>query len=216
MQRDRRVRRFVSQLVDSPVPHGFTNPYGSREAAHNLLVFLSERSHSESTVLLVGEAPGFRGAALSGVPFASIATLTDDWDDPWRRFGPESNFLAPSCAPYRKEATATMVWTTLAQLFPFLSLPLTWNAVPFHPHIPDHLSSNMPLRTRSLDLGRKWLEQLLDLFPSVRPIAVGVSACRALTHVGIVHDNVRHPSHGGRRDFVVGLQRIREQLLQND
>ena len=69
--------------------------------------YLEERATAR--VLLVGEAPGFRGARVSGIPFTSERQLTGT--------GPA-------------EATATIVQSALAQLEVDA---LCWNVVPTHP-----------------------------------------------------------------------------------
>jgi uracil-DNA glycosylase len=71
--------------------------------------YLEERRGA--SILLVGEAPGFRGARVSGIPFTSERQLTGD--------GPA-------------EATATVVHRVLAELGLAQDV-LLWNAVPTHP-----------------------------------------------------------------------------------
>ena len=71
--------------------------------------YLGAREHAR--FLLVGEAPGYRGARVSGVPFTSERQLTGA--------GPA-------------EATATIVRATLAEL-ELEEDTLCWNAVPTHP-----------------------------------------------------------------------------------
>jgi uracil-DNA glycosylase len=82
---------------------------GARAALRRkrLLQYLDR--HAASRLLLVGEAPGYRGARVSGIPFTSERQLTGA--------GPG-------------EATATVVQRTLAEL----GLDaLCWNVVPTHP-----------------------------------------------------------------------------------
>jgi len=69
------------------------------------------RSREDAPFLLVGEAPGYRGARVSGVPFTSERQLTGG--------GPA-------------EATATIVHGVLADLG-IEDEVLLWNVVPTHP-----------------------------------------------------------------------------------
>jgi uracil-DNA glycosylase len=68
-------------------------------------------SRESAPILLVGEAPGYRGARVSGIPFTSERQLTGT--------GPA-------------EATATIVQRVLAELG-ISEQTLLWNVVPTHP-----------------------------------------------------------------------------------
>ena len=200
------LRTFVSDLAVSTQLPGFRNPYRSPHAAHNLFQFLSLHDPAEEALLLVGEAPGHRGAAQSGVPLTSLSVLLEGCDDPWGAFG-QDRYRAPANtkAPYQREATATMVWRVLAEQLCFEPLPLTWNAVPFHPtgSSPD---SNRPVRRREVRLGAQWLERFLWLFPRSRPLAIGRTASIAMASIGVQHTPIRHPSRGGLHDFRNGIE----------
>ncbi len=154
-------------------------------------------------MLLIGEAPGYRGAAVTGVPFCSLSILMEDWSDPWGAFGTASRFRACDGSSFWREATATMFWSCLAQVCGDEPMPLTWNAVPFHPRAND--LTNRSVLADELRHGVRWLEWLLELFPNVRPIAVGRVASEGLARLGLEHASVRHPSHGGRADFARGV-----------
>ena len=211
MDQRRRLQKFVLSLVDEPMPAGFRNPYAAPEAANNLLVFLRDRDPHERTLLFVGEAPGYRGAALSGVAFSSLQILVSNWQDPWRSFGPEAGYEVPEAAKFYRESTATMVWEIFAEHLGSAPLPLTWNAVPFHPWR-DQLDSNAPLRRKSVSIGRRWIEELLNLYPNAIPVAVGLRAHDALTTLGITHAALRHPSMGGKQRFAKGVQDLAASL----
>ncbi|HET7043747.1 MAG TPA: uracil-DNA glycosylase [Gaiellaceae bacterium] len=86
-------------------------------------------------MLLVGEAPGYRGARVSGLPFASERQLTGT--------GPA-------------EATATIVRRTLAELG-LEEEVLCWNVVPTHPGTE---SSNRPPTRVEIEAGLPFLERL--------------------------------------------------------
>jgi uracil-DNA glycosylase len=135
-------------------------------------------SLQDAPLLLVGEAPGHRGARISGIPFTSERQLTGR--------GPA-------------EATATIVRRTLVELG-LERQTLCWNVVPTHPHLPGQPASNRrPLRAE-IDASRGFLEELAR---NRRVIPVGRLAERALGVPG-----VRHPSHGGARAFRDGLRRL--------
>jgi len=205
MNRDMFIDQYVSSLATATPPARFRNPYQQPTAAHNLRVFLGTRDPTIPTILLVGEAPGYRGAALSGVPLSSLAILTEAWNDPWSAFGPGAGYRAPKVVPYSREATATIVWSCLSTLLRSHPLPLTWNAVPFHP-VGGSPNSNAPLAHADVPLGREWLERLIDLFPKTIPVAVGNRACDALRSLSVGHYVVRHPARGGKSDFSEGIR----------
>jgi uracil-DNA glycosylase len=103
-------------------------------------------------VLLVGEAPGYRGARISGIPFTSERLLTGA--------GPA-------------EATATIVHRVLDELG-LWDRVLLWNVVPTHPGTE---TGNRPPSRREIEGGRPFLERLAA---GRRTIAVGRVACDVL------------------------------------
>ncbi len=129
-------------------------------------------------MLLVGEAAGYRGARISGLPFTSERQLTGH--------GPA-------------EATATIVHRVLAELGADEAV-LLWNAVPTHPHRAGEPSSNRPPTRGEVAAGARFVAELAR---GRRVVPVGRVAERALGLPGI-----RHPSHGGARAFREGLVEV--------
>jgi uracil-DNA glycosylase len=125
--------------------------------------------------VLVGEAAGYRGARVSGIPFTSERQLTGA--------GPA-------------EATATIVHRTLAELELEADV-LLWNVVPTHPHRQRDPRSNRPPAKNEVREAMHFLEQLAA---GRRTIAVG-----RLAHSVLGGRYVRHPSHGGAAQFRKGL-----------
>jgi uracil-DNA glycosylase len=106
---------------------------GDRAALRRRRLHQYLEARAGARLLLVGEAPGYRGARVSGVPFTSERQLSGR--------GPA-------------EATATIVQRTLAELG---LEPLCWNVVPTHPGTP---SSNRRPTRREVEAGRPFLEEL--------------------------------------------------------
>jgi uracil-DNA glycosylase len=103
---------FVERLAIARIGRTF-NQYRDGPRApllrHRLVDYLADRSHAR--LLLVGEAPGYRGARVSGIPFTSERQLAGA--------GPA-------------EATASILRRTLIELGLDEDV-LLWNVVPTHP-----------------------------------------------------------------------------------
>ena len=125
--------------------------------------------------LLVGEAAGYRGARVSGVPFTSERQLSGG---------------APG------EASATIVHRVLAELGVEQDV-LLWNLVPTHPHPAGRPASNRAPTRVEVDAAASFFAELArgrDVIPVGR-----------LAHAHLGGRYVRHPSHGGAAAFRAGL-----------
>jgi len=170
---------FIEQLADATIGSTF-NFYREGERAKlrrlRLLDYLVARQ--DAPLLLVGEAPGHRGARVSGVPFTSERQLTG---------------LGAT------EATATIVRRTLAELG-LEEQVLCWNVVPTHPHLRGRPDTNRRPSRAEVEASQRFLRELAR---GRRVVAVGRLAERALGPPA-----VRHPSHGGATAFREGLRRL--------
>jgi uracil-DNA glycosylase len=151
---------FVEELAAAEIGATF-NFYreGPRAALlrRRLENYLAAREHAR--FLLVGEAPGYRGARISGVPFTSERQVTGE--------GPA-------------EATATIVRFILEEL-DLEDETLCWNAVPTHPGT--EIANRRPTRPE-IEAGRRFLERLA---PGRRVIAVGRVAADATGAIYVRH-----------------------------
>jgi uracil-DNA glycosylase len=100
---------FVERLAAARIGETFNQYAGSSLRRRRLGAYLAARS--DAHLLLVAEAPGYRGTRVSGIPLTSERQLTGA--------GPA-------------EATATIVHAVLAELG-IASDVLLWNVVPTHP-----------------------------------------------------------------------------------
>src|SRR5205085_5288005 len=137
---------------------------GSRLRRDRLADYLARHAHA--AILLVGEAAGYRGARVPGIPFTSERQLT-------------GNGLA--------EATSTIVHRVLGDLGLQHDVFL-WNAVPTHPGTE---TSNRAPTAAEIRAGRPFLE---DLARGRRVIAAGRVAAGATGAPYVRHPSHRGES----------------------
>lgn len=204
-----RLPQFIHQLATATPPPLCENPYAyerpfARQRRHNLQTYLSWMARQKPNLLLVGEAPGYRGCRLTGIPFTSPHVLHQ-----------LAHRLNPAPTPFehvtewpaiQREASATIVWRTIGHWQP---LPILWNIFPFHPHQPDEPKSNRTPKTSEIAMGRPFLQHLCQIFPEVTIVAVGQKAAKALSKWEMNHTAVRHPSYGGAKKFQTALSQLK-------
>jgi uracil-DNA glycosylase len=167
---------LVERLAAARIGATFNQYAHSEELCDRLDAYLASRR--EARLLLVGEAAGYRGARVSGLPFTSERQLTGD--------GPA-------------EATATIVHRVLAELG-LEEHVLLWNVVPTHPHRAGEPRSNRRPTRAEAAAGEEFLAEVA---PGRRAIAVG-----RVAHGIVGDPYIRHPSHGGAAGFREGLGRL--------
>jgi uracil-DNA glycosylase len=147
------MRSLINRLTAARIGQT-TNFYRDGEGAalrrDRLAAYLDSRAGAR--LLLVGEAPGYRGARVSGIPFTSERQLTGS--------GPA-------------EATATIVHRVLAELG-LTDHVLLWNVVPTHPGTE---SSNRPPTVAEVAAGVPFARLLAE---GRSVVAVGRIAAAAL------------------------------------
>jgi uracil-DNA glycosylase len=124
---------LVEELAAARIGATFNQYAGSQLRRDRLAAYLASRRRAR--VLLVGEAAGYRGARVSGIPFTSERQLTGT--------GPA-------------EATATIVHSVLASLG-LTDDVLLWNVVPTHPGT---ATMNRPPTRFEVEAGRAFVEPL--------------------------------------------------------
>ncbi|MDF2558350.1 MAG: uracil-DNA glycosylase-like protein [Bacillales bacterium] len=205
---DKLVRAFVEELATTVVPPNVYNQYSyecpeNSVRRENLLIYLQQMSILRPKVLLVGEAPGYRGCRCTGVPFTSDHLLMKNKD----LFGEEKGYkLASKGDKLLKEATATIIWETLVK---YNFTVLSWNAFPFHPYKNGNCESNRAPIKKELIIGEKSLLKMIEIFHIEKVIAMGNKAEESLTKLGIVCEKVRHPAQGGKNKFIEGMCQLK-------
>ena len=91
------------------------------------------------------------------------------------------------------EATATIVWDYLERC---AVVPAMWNVFPFHPHKAGNQRSNRPPTRAEVDLGKPFLQLVLDILSPHTVVAVGNVAAGTLARLfpAMTFVTVRHPS----------------------
>ena len=202
---------FIQRLAATPVADDATNQYAAGDNPYNalrranLLRYLTDIYERRARVALIGEAPGYRGMRLMGIPFGSRRIVTQGLPA-LGLFGVERGYVdvpEPGFEAINAEQSGTIVWGTLSELG---IAALTWGALPFHPHRLGEPLTNRAPRTPEVATGVPFVRELLDIFQPEKVIAVGNVAHRQLTALGIPSAKIRHPAQGGKNDFVAGLR----------
>lgn len=197
--------RAVERLADLSFENVF-NPYRDVCPHHDLpdapairrdnLLATFEAASSGVDELWIALEPGHRGARRTGLAMTDdrrLATHGSLWKVAVRRAtrdGPES------------EQTAGIVWDAL------LSRPgrvLLWNVFPLHCHKPGRALSNRR-HTRSERLACAELTaDIVDMVSPRRIVAIGRDAQAAMAPSHPTRIPVRHPSYGGKAEFLAGV-----------
>ncbi len=191
---------------DRPNAHALYDPRtdAGRIRFANLQVFLRQLLPWKPTVLLIGEAPGYRGAWRTGVNFCSEKIMMGPPDRFGLFGGQDAGYRLIAPGPrLRSEASSTVVQRVFQEL---PCPPLVWPAFPLHPHRPGTDDSNRtpaPAELRRDALPQ--LEQLITLYKPARIAAVGNIGMGCLEALGIPATKIRHPAHGGGPAFRDGL-----------
>lgn len=197
------IKSFVTKLAKTQAPKDAKNPWDfSRKEneirRRNLEGYLEAMRTRKPEVLLVGEAPGYRGCGRVGMPFSSEKIVISHGF-----FADKTVFGIENEADPIAEASASIVWKTFDALDFY---PLMWATYPFHPHHPGDPFSNRAPRPEEILLGKQFIEDLIKIFKVKKLIAVGRVAEKSLADMGYEAYPVRHPSHGGAVLFAAGLK----------
>lgn len=218
-----RVRSFMRALTRlSAFPEVF-NPWRDHDEqydetaeaptirAANLSAYLCERV-DKAQLILIGEAPGYRGCKFSGIAMTSERILLGSQAKiaPQHVFnGPKRRTSTPAACPQGFiEPTASIVWSLLLGLGVDPRSFILWNAFPCHPYKgSDRLTNRKPLPTE-LTACAHILPDLLELAPGAALVAVGRVAEGALDTLSLPYSAVRHPAMGGASAFRAGIKAL--------
>lgn len=198
------IEKLIARLRRAELPENVFNIYRIDDPIHDLRGGAARRRENlrrylksvrDAQWILVGLAPGYRGARFTGVPFTDEHRLC--WPGScYDRTGKREHAW--------REATAGIVMELLGAR----SDAACWNVCPWHPHEPGDPLSNRDPDQETIGYGLQVLEWLVArLLPKAKLVAVGQVAAEALRTLRVngklveVAAELRHPAHGGANEF---------------
>lgn len=204
---DRFFDLLAALEAETPPDAEFLYDAGTADGAvrlANLRRYLRLIAACGSTTLLVGEAPGYRGATVTGVPFFSVRELAAT---PGLITGAADGegFTIPDTT-LRWELSASIVQKALAA-WPSPT-PASWPVYPNHPfHAGDRATNRAP-RADEVRAGAPIAVELIRALGIRLVVAVGRKAEGALAVAGIEAIAVRHPAQGGAARFAAQMAEL--------
>ncbi len=203
------IENFIKELAEIKSTDTFNNHYSYDNEENelrrdNLKLYLEVMSYYYPDTLLVGEAPGYKGCSITGVPFTSERIVLE-YLQSMVPFLEGYEFKVVNKKKPSSEASATIIWNTLKDLNWY---PLFWNAFPFHPHEKGNKKSNRKPNGIEKILGQKYLKELVDHFRIENIIAIGRVSQATIKELYGLSNYIRHPSNGGKKDFQEGIKKF--------
>ena len=189
------IEGFINKIASvSDVGQLFYNPYHREACRYNLKNYMYHLLDDGVDIMLIGEAPGYRGCALTGIPFTDEVQLKSSLNNyalgTWQRLDETGN---------TSERSASAMWSALRK---YHITPLMWNAFPFHPYQAGNISSNRTPTQAELKDGLTYIQELISIFDidSTRIFAIGQ---KAKSMIGLKDDShcIRHPANDFKKEF---------------
>jgi len=209
-----KFKKFIEKLANTEVTQNVYNQYSYKYKENkirrdNFLIYLKQMNILKPKIMLVAEAPGYRGSRITGVPFTSEYILMNNMEG-LNLYGKDKGYrLVEEKDKLLKEATATIIWETLLK---YNIRALSWNAFPFHPHKEGNMKSNRTPLKKELLIGEKFILQMIQMFNIEKVVAVGNKSEESLNKLNISNHKVRHPAQGGKNKFVKGIVELNKSI----
>ncbi len=185
----------------------------------NLYRYLQLRQ--EAKYLFLAEGLGYQGGHFTGMAMTSERILLGEHPTispeavlgegyKYQRTSNPSSPLLNKVQALKgfNEPTATVMWGELGYNHLSTFDSILWNIFPFHPYKGTNLLTNRAPKPQELEVGFRYLQDLLMLFPEIKIIAIGQKSATTLTHAGIECSQVAHPSMGGTNRFREGIRTL--------
>ena len=189
------IERFVDKIGSvSDEGRLFCNPYRREACRYNLQNYLSHLMDCGVDIMFIGEAPGYRGCALTGIPFTDEVQMKSPQNNyalgTWKRLDETGN---------TSERSASAMWSAIRK---YHITPLMWNVFPFHPYQSGNVFSNRTPTQVELKEGLVYVRELISIFDidSTRIFAIGKKSKDMLGLKDNTHC-IRHPANDFKKEF---------------
>lgn len=189
------IDSFINELSSVPEEGRLIyNPYRKIGCRYNLQNYLQHLYDNKIDIMLIGEAPGYRGCALTGIPFTDEVQLKLDQNayalGSWQRLSETGS---------TSERSATSIWSAIRK---YHIVPLMWNVFPFHPYQKGKVSSNRTPTPAELKEGLLYVKKLISMFEidSGRIFAIGKKA-KLMLELNSDNRCIRHPANDYKKEF---------------
>ena len=189
------IEKFIDELASvSDEDRLIYNPYRNEMYRYNLLHYLHHLQTTKIDIMLIGEAPGYRGCALTGIPFTDEIQLKYSGNDYALGAWPRLNKIGNT-----SERSATIIWSALRK---YHITPLLWNIFPFHPYQACKARSNRTPTQTELKEGIKYVHTLTSIF-AIEDSQIFTIGKKAKTALGLTDDShcIRHPANDYKKEF---------------
>lgn len=200
----------LSSTAEDNIEYLYAHSHDGDRRWSNLVSYLNFMLKERPETLLVGEAPGYRGTSVTGVPFLSEGMIKERRINklrlPFTEYIPSSMYDQASGF----EATSSAMWSVLDAYCP-QRLPLLWAVFPNHPHIGEDLLTNRKPTKNEIDSYSAVTRMLLRYYKIKHIVAIGNVSYDTLNSSS---DNsvikLRHPARGGAKKFSDGFASFME------
>lgn len=199
------IDTLLKKLVKYPHSDIVANPYHEQYAVNNLRQYFEYMFNQVGKrILLVAEAPGYKGCRITGIPLTS-GKVFKEISHPLL-IALKDKIQLPCI---ESENTATIVWKYLSTK---KTTPLFWNSFPFHPHHKGNVLSNRIPNDSEVKFGSEILSELYRIYQPEFIAGIGRRGLAVLQQIFPEQsfDYIRHPSYGGKRRFIEDMDNIIE------
>lgn len=193
------LNKLLNSLSKRKSSHTVFNQYQDKNILNNLKLYLKYLLKNKPDILIIGEAPGYKGCGITGIPFSSGRFIKESKHKIFKEIRGQIKLKQVV-----SENTAKILWSFIGNK----PAPILWNAFPFHPHKKRNLNTNRKPTQSEIKEGEKYLLMIYELFKPKKICALGrvgeATLKKIFPNKEIVY--IRHPSHGGKREFIKGME----------